>query len=177
MDNIEIILKNIEINKFEYLTYLTKNIDIKDIISSHLYDSKNNRDIEYSSAIQLQEYVKHEGTCSIFLKSYKFGINLKSVLLLIVSDGRNVDVTIDFNDSQFMEDSINELKSKILKLLYFLENIYKGGTVEKIIIGYEPAEDDDMKIACIIQDEIKKYNENISQSKFATAFYKVIDDK
>lgn len=55
-------------------------------------------------------------------------------------------------------------------MTYFIR-IYKSGQVGEIILGYEPAEDEDMKMIEISKDKITIFNESVFESSVATMVY------
>lgn len=56
MDYAEIILKNIKNIQIEDVFYDCVHFDIKDIISSHFFDNKKNKDMTYQEIKSLKEY-------------------------------------------------------------------------------------------------------------------------
>ena len=68
------------------------------------------------------------------------------------------------------------LKSKLKKLLSLLIRIYKGGEVGEIILGFEPADNTDMKILGISQNQMEIFNENIFESPLVSAIYSAARD-
>ncbi len=106
----------------------------------------------------MKEYFQIPGTCNIYVKKIKMGIVLKNVLIIIACDGVCVDVTININKEDFKVCYVQ--KSELQLLLKTLMQISKEGGAKKIVLGYEPAEDEDMKILEINEGKVKLFQEN-----------------
>lgn len=171
MDYIEIVLRNIKSVQIEDVFYDCVAFDEKDIISSHFFDKKKDKDISYQEVESLKEYFYVPGTCKFYLKKAMIGIGLENVLIHIGCDEGYGDITINFDEVQFRNHKNQDIADKLQKILFMLQKIYKSGRVEEIILGYEPADDADMKILVIVQNQMRIFNENIFKSPFANAIY------
>lgn len=173
MDNVEIILKNVERKNIEKVFFNSLVFDVKDIISSHFFDKEKNVDMEYQNVKSLNKYFDIPGTGNLYLKKVIIGTELENVLILIGCDEKYGDITINFEEKQFENFSIQEIKSKLKNLIMFLLNIYGNGDIEEIAIGYEPADDDDRKIIEIRQSKVMIFNESIFKSPTALTLYNI----
>lgn len=173
VDYTEIILKNIKNIQIENVFYDCVCFDVKDIISSHFFDKKKNKDASYQDIESLKEYFCVPNTCIFYLKKAIIGIELENVLIHIACDEKYGDITITFEERQFEKYKNQEITDKLQRLLILLQRIYKGGKVEEIILGYEPADDTDMKILVISQNQIEVFNKNIIKFWLANAIYSV----
>lgn len=171
MDYIEIVLINID---KKYLSKIIRNnfkFEINDIISSHFFDKKHNKDIEYQGINTLEDCFWDSGTGNLFLEKVKMGIELEKALILFNFDEEVGDITINLCESQFISNKSSNLYEKIEKLFQTLYELQKKYTIDKIVVGYEPVTDDDMKMAELYQGHIKIYNERIFKSPFAQSLY------
>lgn len=155
MENIEVILKNIDITQIGKVFAESVLFDVKDIKSSHFFDREKNRDVSYHEVKDLRKYFQQPGTGSIFLKRAMVGAEFENVLLLIASDGKTGDITINFEEDQFLKGSDGTADKKAEELLAVLFAICKKGDVGEVILGYEPAEDADMTVLRITANQIK----------------------
>ncbi len=175
MNYIEIILEDIDKNKLDKIIGEMVKFDSCDIISSHFYDKKYNQDVTFHNIKSFQDYFNNSGTCMLFLEKAEFGITLEKVLITISYDGILGDITLNFSEEQFYNCEIIELKNKLQMLLKMLHRAQKTYTINKILIGYEPASDDDMKMIEYDQNDIRVFNQGIFQSSFAQLLYQVVN--
>lgn len=171
MDYTEIILRNIKNAQIEDVFRECVVFDEKDIISSHFFNKEKNKDVSYYDVGSIKKYFCAPGICSLYLKKAMVGTELENVLIHIACDESYGDMTINVEEGQFWYYKNEDIASKIQKLLFLLQKIYKSCKVEEIILGYEPADDVDMKILVIGQNQIKTYNENSFKSLLADAIY------
>ena len=170
-DYIEIVLEDIEKNYLSKIIGESLRFEIEDIISSHFFDKKHNKDIEYQDINNFEDCFCDSGTGNLFLKKVEVGIELEKVMIIISSDEEVGDITMNFCENQFMSDMNPNLSESIERLVQRLLEIQKNYTINNIVVGYEPATDDDMKMFKIDQGHIKIYNEDIFQSSFAQLMY------
>lgn len=159
MEHLEIILKDIKLEQLEKVFYEHIIFDKSDIISSHFF--VQGKDVEYQNIKSLKEYFKIPGTCNIYLKKAKIGIVLKNVLIIIACDGNCADVTINVSREDFK--LYHNQKSELQLLLKLLVEISEDNEAKKIVLGYEPAEDEDMKILEVNGGLVKLFQENIGR--------------
>ena len=173
MDNVEIILKNVARKNIEKVFFNSLVFDIKNIISSHFFDKEKNVDMEYQNVKSLNKYFDTSGAGNLYLKKVIRGTELANVLILIGCDEKYGDITINFEEEQFENFSIQEIKGKLKNLIMFLLNIYRNNEIEEITIGYEPAYDEDRKIIEIRQSKVMIFNEGTFKSPIALILYSI----
>lgn len=174
MNYIEIVLEDVEKNKLDKIIEEMIKFRICDIISSHFYDKKYNKDLTFHNIKSFQDYFNNPGTCMLFLEKIEFGITLKEVLITISCDRVLGDITFNFSEEQFYNCKIAELKNGLQMLLKMLHKIQKTYPIGRILIGYEPASDNDMKMIEYSQDNIQIFNQGIFQSSFAQLLYNAL---
>lgn len=137
MENLEIVFKNVFAIEMSHFLLNVLNIDEKNIISSHFWDSENNLDLSFQQVSNIDNYFTNGGNANIYFRYIILGCKIQDVLVIINNDGRTCDVTLNFctNPDLFWE-----------KLFVQLCEIITNVGVEMIILGFEPAEDADMKI-------------------------------
>lgn len=120
--------------------------DEADIISSYFFDKENNTNLTYAEIKSLGTYFNECGTCTLYLKKLQIGIELKDSLILISSDEKDAELTLHFPEKQFCDLEQNALKENLDRLISQLVQICKCCEIPNWIMGYEPAEDNDMKM-------------------------------
>lgn len=169
---IEIVFKDVNKKCLEKFINECVKIETKNIIDSHFYDSGRNIDIQYKDVNSLEEYFSEFGTCNIYVSQIDIGATLNDVLVLISYDKKG-DIILNFKESQFEKKCFAEIKTIIDKLVCRVQEICKICEINKCVIGYEPAEDFDMKIIEITNKKIEKFNEGYFESLVSKAFYLV----
>lgn len=177
MNYLEIILKNVQKYYVDQIIGRYIQYNVSDIRSSHFYDKKNQKDIEYSDIENLQTYFNESGTCTIYLKKVQIGMELNDVLILAGYDGDNGDITLSFLEEQFRQMEKSRLKSNFCMFIQKLVELCKCCEINEIILGYEPAEDNDMKIMEIRKEQITNFNEDIHQSEVIQVLYDIVHEK
>lgn len=176
MEYIEIILKDINKNNLNKIIGESIKFEKDSIISSHFFDKKNNKDIEYQDINNFEDILCDSGAGDLFLEKVEMGIELEKVVIVITYDEDTADITLNFCEDQFMRDMNPSLSESIKRLFQTLLEIQNKYNVNNIVVGYEPATDDDMMILELDQNHIKKYNKDIFRSLFAQSLYTVLGD-
>ncbi len=176
MNYLEIILKNVKKYYLDQIIGRYIQYNVLDIISSHFYDKRKQKDIEYSDIENLQTYFNESGTCNIYLKKVQMGMELNEVLILVGYDGDKGDITLSFLEEQFRQMEKSRLKSNFCMFIQKLVELSKCCEIDEIILGYEPAEDDDMKIMEISKEQITNFNEDIHRSEVIQVFYNIVNE-
>lgn len=171
MHYIEIILEDI---KKQYLNEIIRETfgDADDnIVSSRFFDKLNDKDIEYQDIENFNDFFEVAGTGNLFLKKILLGIEIEAVLIVISCDGELSDITINFGEEQFEKYQNFEMNNKMKMLFLKLCEIQNNYCINSILIGYEPASDDDMKIAEFHCGQVIIYSENSFPSRIAQSCY------
>lgn len=176
MNYLEIILKNVKKYYVDQIIGKYIQYNVSDVISSYFYDKNKQKNIEYSDIENLQTYFNESGTCNIYLKKVQIGMELNEVLILVGYDGDNGDITLSFLEEQFRHMEKSRLKSNLCMLIQKLVELCKCCDIDQIILGYEPAEDDDMKIMEIRKEQITIFNEDIHRSEVIQVLYNIVND-
>lgn len=155
MGYIEIILEDIEISRLEEV-FGKIMFSKDDIISSHFF--VKGEDVEYQNIENLKGYFQSSGTCNLYIKKIAIGMILRNALIVIAGNGISADITISVSRECFgtNDKQGNEL-SLLLKLLV---QVSEEGAAKKIILGYEPACDEDMKILEISEGKTTVFPSN-----------------
>ena len=176
MNYLEIILKNVKKYYVDQIIGKYLQYNVSDVISSYFYDKNKQKNIEYSDIENLQTYFNESGTCNIYLKIVQIGMELIVVLILVGYDGDNGDITLNFLEEQFRHMEKGRLKSNLCMFIQKLVELCKCCDIDQIILGYEPAEDDDMKIMEIRKEQITIFNEDIHRSEVIQVLYNIVND-
>ncbi|BBW96534.1 hypothetical protein ACPVTF_07640 [Geobacillus icigianus] len=143
MENLEIILSDFKKEKLETLIYDELKLTKLNIQSSHFYDSNLQRDIQFSEVKNIKELLSPQGTGNVVLEQLQLGISLKNVVIVFSFDEEYGDIVFNFPESEIFVDDKNEVKLKFAKLVDYLMNLKIKYAISKVIIGYEPAYDED----------------------------------
>lgn len=168
MEYLEIVMKNV---KIEYLDNIIDQIikfETSNIISSHFFDIKENIDLEIGEIDILCKHFSNGGTGNIYLKEIDIGTKVENALMLIESDKKYSDIIINFCEQQLINGNIEKMINKLVE-------INKLNYLEKIVFGYEPAEDDDMIIFEIIKKRIKIFNKEFFKSELVNIIYDTVE--
>lgn len=166
MENLEIILLDFDkdiVDNFFYNELKLLNAEFK---SSHFYDASNKLDLTFSQVESIQKILTPSGTASMTIKEIDLGINLFDIVILLSFDEMQGEITFNVAESEVFKSTIEESKINFKKMVTYLGKLKNQFNIPKIIIGYEPALDDDMKILEMTQnisyeEAINKYFENL----------------
>ena len=158
MNNLEIIIENVKSNDLDKIIFEELHFDKQKIISSHFYDEHNKRDIEIEMLSSLEEFYSKPGTGNIYMSEVELGLCIHDVMTVISFDKGFGDIVINFEESEIVNDNVTDIDCvQFIKKLQSIINKYDIGS---IIIGYEPASDNDMKLITFTKLGIKMYEGN-----------------
>lgn len=177
MEYLEIILKDIKTKYIDEIFFNYLQFSLEDIISSHFFDNGINKDVEYKDIKKFKDYFIKPGTCNIYLKKILLGTELKNVIVLVSANKHKGDITINFDVKDIEKCDNIELSAKCIKLYFKLLEIYASRFIDRIILGYEPAEDDDMKLISINADKTNLFNINKFNNRFSIVLHNIIKNK
>lgn len=113
-----------------------------EVIDSHFYDDSQGCDLEYGDIDDFCGFTLANCTESgLLLSSTSCGICFNKAVVLIAHDSDGVVISLSIKKDDFDPD-IEECEALIRHLLCSISS----GIVDSVIIGYDPAEDDDMQI-------------------------------
>lgn len=160
MNNLEIIFENIKRHELDALIFKELRFDKQKVISSHFYDEVEERDIEFEMISSLGEFYAIPGTGNVYVSEVDFGICIHNVMTVISFDEVFGDIVLNFSENELFKDNmvINQDSVFLIKKLESIINTYDIGS---IIVGYEPASDEDMQLFSYTKKSIK-----ISGDKF-----------
>lgn len=161
MSNLEIIFENIKRNELDALIYNELCFDKQKVISSHFYDEVEGRDIELEMISSLEEFFAIPGTGNVYVSEIDFGICIHNVMAVISFDEVLGDVVLNFNENELFKDNmvINNDFVFLIKKLVSIINTYDIGS---IIVGYEPASEEDMQLFSYTKNGVKISGNNFS---------------
>lgn len=171
MNNLEIVIENIKRNELDTIIFKEFSFDKKKIISSHFYDEVNERDIELETILSLEEFFVVPGTGNIYMSEVEMGICIRNVMTVISFDKILGDIVLNFEENEFFkENMVNQDCVLLIKKLQSIINKYDIGS---IIIGYEPALDEDMQLVSFTKQGIKisEYNFPLIMNDFKKLVY------
>ena len=172
MGCIEFVFKNVHIKCLDVLFNEHFAFDKNNINSSHFYDDKNNIDIEYNNINNFYDYFSKTTTCNLFMNKIDIGISIYNTMIIISNDGEVCDITFNVEMNRFINSLSNELSNDIYVLMKKIMLICQIFDIE-CVIGYEPAEDEDMKLIKVRCNNIELYNENSFSDLFSNEIFNV----
>ncbi len=110
----------------------------------------------------IEEILSPKGTGNIFLEELQLGISLKNVTIVVSFDEKYGDIVFNFPKNEVLKDERCGNKFRLKRLVHYLVNLKKDYDIPKIIIGYEPATDDDTFLL-EINDEATNYDKEIEK--------------
>lgn len=102
------------------------------------------------------------------------GIVIEKAMIVIGCDGELADITINLEEGQFEKYEHPKITDELRILFQKLSVIQKKYQIGTIIVGYEPAADEDMKIAEFRCGQAVINNENSFSSQFAQSCYETL---
>ncbi|RSK53092.1 hypothetical protein [Bacillus canaveralius] len=152
MENLEIILSDFDKEEIQTLVYDDLKLSTLTVKSSHFYDSRLGKDMYFFEVKSIQEIFAPKGTGNIVLEQLYLGVILKDVIIIFSFDEKYGDIVFNFPATEIFVGTEEEIKSKFKRLVNFFIKLKNKYDIGKIIIGYEPAEDEDTKLIEIGND-------------------------
>jgi len=149
MENLEIIFENIKVCDLNKLLYNYLLLDLKNIRNSHFYDEEHDKDLTIEEIENLENYFSIPAIGNINVDRINLGIDVLDIMIIISFDKIYGDVVINFPTKHFQSNTSKSDDSNCKILYSKLETIYQEIELERIILGYEPAYDDDMRLYCL----------------------------
>lgn len=146
MENMEIILLDFDKNKVDDFFYNELNLLKAKLISSHFYDTINAKDLSFSQINSIKEILTPKGTASITVKAVHLGATLCDVVILLSFDETRGEITFNIPENEIFKNTIEESNTIFRELDKYLNYLKDKYNIPKIILGYEPALDEDMRI-------------------------------
>lgn len=143
MENLEIVLLDFKKEELETLIHEELKLSTLNIKSSHFYDLNLGKDIEFSQVKNMKEVLSPKGTGNIVLEQLQLGITLKNVVIVFSFDEEYGDIVFNFPESEIFVGDKKEIKLRFEQLVNYLVKLKIEYDISKVIIGYEPADDED----------------------------------
>lgn len=161
MEYIEIVLEDVQPQFVKEIISRHLKFHVSDIISSHFWIPGREKICEYTDISDWDTFSFGKGNGDIFIAKLDIGMQFENVVMLISPNMSSVDVTINFEEKQLYAMSTNEAEANFKNLFFKLMELRKTFNIDNIIIGYEPAEDRDMRIIEIIGGQHIFYENNL----------------
>lgn len=162
LESLEIILIDFDKNKLDQFIKNDLNIQVGQIKSSHFYDNRSEKDIEFQQIESLEEILSPKGTGNVLLSQLNLGHTFNDVMIVFSFDEESGDIVINFPEEELFSGENPETMLKAQKLIEYILNIKNKYSIEKVRIGYEPAMDDD---SCLIEIDKETTNMNAIVAK------------
>ncbi|WP_040340206.1 hypothetical protein [Fictibacillus macauensis] len=162
MENIEIILSEFNKNLINQFFYDELKISKFKLKSSHFFDSLSEKDLYFSQVENIEKILTPKGTGNILLEEFQLGISLKDVLIVLSFDEQDGDIVLNFPESELFKYERNNNQTRWKKLVRFLVSLREKYDIPKIVIGYEPATDEDT-LLIEIDNEVTFYDTEIEK--------------
>lgn len=162
MESLEIILIDFNKNSLDRFIKNDLNIQVDRIKSSHFYNNRSERDIEFQQIESLEEILSPKGTGNILLSQLNLAHTFNDVMIVFSFDEESGDIVINFPEEELFSGENSEATLKAQKLMEYVLDIMKKYDVEKVRIGYEPSMDDD---TCLVEIDKEMMDTNAIVSK------------
>ncbi|MDF2942455.1 MAG: hypothetical protein K0S01_1313 [Herbinix sp.] len=150
--NIEIIIENINRIELDNIIFKELNLDRRKIKSSHFYDEMKKEDINMDIISSLKEFYTTSGTGNIYIKELDLGICIHNVMIIISFDKVYGDIVLNFEENELLQKNI-DINKDYVSFIRKSQNMVKNYDIGAIIIGYEPASDEDMQLVTFSKKE------------------------
>lgn len=162
MENLEIILTDFNKRKIDKLIYEELKLSTLKVSSSHFYNNTLEKDLTFSQVGNIEEVLAPKGTGNILLEELQLGILINNVLIVFSFDEQDGDILFNFPESEILKNDMDDNKLRLEKLVHFLVILQEKYEIPKVIIGYEPANDED-SLLMEINSRIKNYDKEIEK--------------
>lgn len=173
MEYLEIILQDIPVSLLGSTLRGQLQFDPEDVLSSHFFSAETGETCEYADIGNWDAFLCGAGSSDIFLARLDVGMELWDAVVLISRGASRGDVTIQFGEDQFRLPDAAQAERDLRKLFQRLAEICRTSRPGGIVIGYEPAEDPDMRILEIRGGRSRAFYENISHAPELQALCRV----
>ena len=158
MNNLEIIIEDVKSDDLDRIIFEEFSFDKQKIISSHFYDEFNKHDIEFGMLPSLEKFYSIPGTGNVYMREVELGICIHNVMTIISFDKVLGDIVINFEESEIIKDSVTE--QDCVLFIKKPQSVFAKYDIGSIIIGYEPASDNDMQLITFTKQGVNIYEEN-----------------
>lgn len=162
MENIEIILSDFNKREIDKLIYNELKLSTLKLRTSHFYDNISEKDLDFFQVNSIEKILSPKGTGNILLEELQLGISLKNVLIVFSFDEQYGDIVFNFPENEILKEEKNDNKKRLKKLVHFLVDLKRNYDIPKIIIGYEPATDEDT-LLIEINNNVTDYDKDIEK--------------
>ena len=162
MENIEIILTDFNKREIDKLIYNELKLSTLKLRTSHFYDNISEKDLDFFQVNSIEKILSPKGTGNILLEELQLGISLKNVLIVFSFDEQYGDIVFNFPENEILKEEKNDNKERLKKLVLFLADLKRNYDIPKIIIGYEPATDEDTFLIDI-NNSVTDYDKDIEK--------------
>ncbi|WP_257129083.1 hypothetical protein [Bacillus pseudomycoides] len=118
--------------------------------------------MDFSEVKNIEEILSPKGTGNIFLEELKLGILLKNIVMVLSFDEQYGDIVFNFPENEVFKDEKNDNKLRWKQLVHFLIDFKKSYDIPKVLIGYEPATDEDT-LLIEINNTVTNYDKEIEK--------------
>lgn len=92
----------------------------------------------------------------------QLGILINNVLIVFSFDEQDGDILFNFPESEILKNNMDDNKLRLEKLVHFLVILQEKYEIPKVIIGYEPANDED-SLLMEINSRTNNYDKEIEK--------------
>ncbi len=154
MDNIEILISDIAVSALNNFLKDSLGVVKANVINSHFFNDESNEDFEFFDEMNLTEYYSETRTGNLFISKLTVGIDISDVMIIISSENMKADIELSFGEDVFENSSEHEIKSKVQKLVQFLQMLNKEFPLDQITVGFEPISDSKLNLLVIKDKDI-----------------------
>ncbi len=162
VENLEIILSDFNKRELNKLVYDELKLSTLKLKSSHFFDNISEKDLDFSQVKNIEGILSPKGTGNIFIEELQLGIPLKNVVIVFSFDEQDGDIVFNFPENEILKDGADDNKLRLKKIVRFLVYLKKNYDIPKIIVGYEPAADEDTMLL-EINHKVTNYDKEIEK--------------
>lgn len=154
MENFEIILNNFsksKVDKFIASEILHSKNKIRD---SNFFDNFNKKSLPIENISSLSKLLDPIGSGYISFLTFMFGIPLENTVITFSFDKKYGDIVINFEMKTFFGKKIPEIGEICVKIIKTALQFKTKYLVPVILIGFEPADNDDLCILHLGAEDI-----------------------
>jgi hypothetical protein len=164
VDNFEIVFKNFNKEKLDNFIELELLNAKNKLRYSNFFDNIKKKDLTIENISSVSNILSPRGCGSISFSEFKFRVYLENTVVTFSFDENFGDIVVNFEMKTFLEKREYEIIKTCRKIVKISLRLKKMYSIPIILIGFEPAEDEDTCLLRLSTDDINltEATENLS---------------
>lgn len=143
MENMEIILVDFTKTSIDVLVFDELGLRDTLVSGSHFYDNRTQADVQWGQIESLTAVLSPKGSGNIVVDRLQLGTPIANVIIALSFDEETGDVVFNFPETELLLGDTTKTKLNLSLLLAYLLRLKGRFDIPKIVIGFEPAMDED----------------------------------